>query len=208
MNVHERLNKIQKELKAPKNQFNKFGGFKYRNCEDILEAVKPLLGDSVLIIHDEIVEVGGRVYVKATATLTDRLVDKNDKPFSLCSTAYAREPESRKGMDDSQITGATSSYARKYALNGLFCIDDTKDADSNAPKKEENLNPPIQPDWVYTPEHKKLLNDLIQSTDSDLPNFLSFIGVTSLVDLTKEQFQKGYAALLKKQGVIDKEGKK
>lgn len=117
------LNKIQKELKAPKGQFNAFGKYKYRSCEDILEAVKPLLGTGSIIINDEIVLVGDRFYVKATATLSD-----GDETKS--ATAYAREALAKKGMDESQITGATSSYARKYALNGLFLIDDTKDADT------------------------------------------------------------------------------
>lgn len=119
----EKLAKIQRELKAPKNQLNKFGGYKYRNCEDILEAVKPLLDGAILSISDEIVLVGDRYYVKATATY-------KDGDFVQTTTAYAREELNRKGMDASQLTGATSSYARKYALNGLFCIDDTKDADS------------------------------------------------------------------------------
>ena len=119
----KKIAKIQQELKAPKNQRNNFGGYNYRSCEDILEAVKPLLGSLILTINDEVVEVGGRIYVKATATITD---GKN----SVSNSAFARESESRKGMDDSQITGATSSYARKYALNGLLCIDDTKDADA------------------------------------------------------------------------------
>ncbi len=123
------LIKIQKELKAPKNQYNSFGKYKYRNCEDILEAVKPLLGDATLVISDEIVQLGDRYYVKATATLTEG-------EASISATAYARETLDKKGMDEAQITGAASSYARKYALNGLFCIDDTKDADAqeNAPK--------------------------------------------------------------------------
>lgn len=119
----EKLAKIQRELKAPKNQLNKFGGYKYRNCEDILEAVKPLLDGAILSISDEIVLIGDRYYVKATATY-------EDSEYSKSVTAYARESEDKKGMDVSQLTGATSSYARKYALNGLFCIDDTKDADS------------------------------------------------------------------------------
>ena len=119
----EILNKIQKGLKAPKGQVNSFGGYKYRSCEDILEAVKPLLGDAVLTISDDVVEVGGRVYVKATATIT-----QGGKSQSV--TAYAREADSKKGMDSAQLTGACSSYARKYALNGLFCIDDTRDADT------------------------------------------------------------------------------
>lgn len=125
------LNKIQKELKAPKGQFNSFGKYSYRNCEDILEALKPLLGDATVTLSDEMVEVGGRVYVKATATFS---LDKE----SVSVTAFAREASEQKGMNDSQITGSTSSYARKYALNGLFCIDDTKDADStNTHGKEE-----------------------------------------------------------------------
>lgn len=115
--------KIQRELKAPKNQRNAFGGYNFRSCEDILEAVKPLLGDLILTVSDDVVQIGERIYVKATATITDG-------ESSVSNTAFAREAESRKGMDDSQITGATSSYARKYALNGLFCIDDTKDADA------------------------------------------------------------------------------
>ena len=114
---------IQQGLKAPKSQNNTFGKYKYRNCEDILEALKPLLGDLALFINDDIVLVGDRYYVKATVTLTDG-------ETSIHNTAYARESLTKKGMDDSQITGSTSSYARKYAMNGMFLIDDTKDADS------------------------------------------------------------------------------
>ena len=119
---------IQASLKAPKSQKNAFGGYNYRSCEDILEAVKPLLYDTqtTLTVSDEMVAVGDRIYVKATAVLKDaetwEIIESN--------TAYARESESKKWMDDSQITWATSSYARKYALNGLFCIDDVKDADA------------------------------------------------------------------------------
>lgn len=120
----QKVAKIQKELKAPKGQTNKFGNYRYRSCEDILEAVKPLLGDLVLTISDEMVEVGGRVYVKATATLTDGV-------NSSVNTAYAREPSEQKGMSESQLTGTASSYARKYCLNGTFLIDDTKDADTD-----------------------------------------------------------------------------
>ena len=117
---------IQSELKAPKTQFNKFGGYKYRKAEDILEAVKPLLAKQkcTLIITDDIVLVGNRIYVKATATI------KNEKGECETSTGWAREEETKKGMDGSQITGASSSYARKYALNGLFAIDDTADSDA------------------------------------------------------------------------------
>lgn len=124
--------KIQKELKAPKSQRNNFGNYNYRNQEDILEAVKPLLGDLVLTVSDEIVEVGGRIYVKATATISDGAGSK------LVNTAFAREPEDQKGMSSAQITGSTSSYARKYALNGLFLIDDTKDPDTN--EFQDNAN--------------------------------------------------------------------
>ena len=127
------LLKIQQELKAPKNQVNNFGKYKYRSCEDILQAVKPLLEkyNFILTMNDEIVEIGGRVYVKATVTLYyDSDASDNVKLSSISTTAYAREPAAKKGMDESQITGATSSYARKYALNGMFCIDDAKDADA------------------------------------------------------------------------------
>ncbi len=120
------LNTIQTQMHAPKGQRNKFGNYNYRSCEDIQEAVKPFLKQTecTLVISDEVVAVLDRVYVKATATLT------NAEGATVVNTAYAREAQTKKGMDDSQITGATSSYARKYALNGLFCIDDTKDADA------------------------------------------------------------------------------
>lgn len=133
-----KLKLIQSDLNAPKNLFNKFGGYAYRSAESILEAVKPFLRstDTVLTISDEMVEVGGRVYVKATATFTG-------EDGSIATTAFAREPDDRKGMDASQITGATSSYARKYALNGLFCIDDTKDAD--ATNDHGNTTPKAEP---------------------------------------------------------------
>ena len=114
-------------MKAPKTQVNKFGGYKFRNCEDILTAVKPLLAEwgCSIVIQDDIVEVGGRVYVKATASLAD-----NDSEMAISSSAFAREAEIKKGMDEAQITGSASSYARKYALNGLFAIDDTRDPDA------------------------------------------------------------------------------
>lgn len=123
--LQKKLNEIQSELKVPKSQFNKFGGFNYRSCEDILETVKPLLKSKglTLLISDEIIPVNERVYVKATATLSDG-------ETCVSTSAAAREPLQKKGMDDSQITGCASSYARKYALNGLFAIDDAKDADT------------------------------------------------------------------------------
>lgn len=128
MSVYEKLLAIQSELKAPKGQRNSFGNYNYRSCEDILEAVKPLLAkhQAALTISDSIELIGTRFYVKATAKLVD-VIDGT----MIENAAYARESESKKGMDDSQLTGATSSYARKYCLNGLFAIDDTKDADTN-----------------------------------------------------------------------------
>ena len=120
------LLQIQSELKAPKGQFNAYGKYKYRSCEDILEAVKPILkkNNCTLLLSDSLIYVGERYYIKATATLV------NAEGKSVSTEAYAREEETKKGMDASQITGASSSYARKYALNGLLCIDDNKDSDT------------------------------------------------------------------------------
>lgn len=132
--LHKKLWTIQQTLNAPKNQRNNFGGYNYRSAEDILEAVKPLLQNITLTVSDEIVLIGNRYYVKATATLSDG-------EDVIAVTAYAREEESKKGMDASQLTGATSSYARKYALNGLFCIDDAKDPDTDAYAKQTNQQP-------------------------------------------------------------------
>lgn len=131
---------IQAKLKAPKGQVNKFGGYKYRSCEDILEAVKPLLNENkcTLTVCDEIVMVGTRIYIKATATI------RNEQGETEQTTAFAREPESKKGMDEPQVTGTASSYARKYALNGLFAIDDTKDADTNEYKMQSDAAPAKQ----------------------------------------------------------------
>lgn len=145
--------KIQSTLKAPKNQRNNFGGYNYRSCEDILESVKPLLAEQglILTISDEMVMLGNRFYVKAEATITD---GEN----KITNTAYAREEETKKGMDASQITGAASSYARKYALNGLLCIDDTKDADAtNDHGKAEKPTPKKTP----TPQPTTTANDEI-----------------------------------------------
>ena len=133
----ENLTKIQTELKAPKTQYNKYGGFNYRSAEDILEAVKPLLlkYGAELTICDEICEIGGRIYVKANATISSA----DGSSFTV--SAYAREDETKKGMDGAQITGAASSYARKYALCGLFAIDDNRDADS-APQETKSVSTP------------------------------------------------------------------
>jgi hypothetical protein len=128
-NVREKLLAVQGSLKAPKGQTNSFGGYKYRSCEDIVEAAKPLLAENglILLMGDEIVQVADRIYVKATCRVVDA-----ESGEEVATTALARESATKRGMDDSQITGTASSYARKYALNGLFAIDDTKDADTNA----------------------------------------------------------------------------
>jgi hypothetical protein len=136
------LANFQAEIKAPKSQFNSFGKYNYRNCEDILEAVKPVITPHGFWVNltDEIIEVGGRIYVKATATLTNGTV-------TYSASAFARESTEKKGMDESQITGAASSYARKYALNGLFAIDDNKDQDNGKeqPKKDK---PEYESDYI------------------------------------------------------------
>lgn len=138
MSVYEKLSKVQTELKAPKGQYNSFGKYKYRSCEDILEAVKPLNAKHgvVLTVGDEVVEISNRFYVKATATFVD--IESGEK---IINTALAREDDSKKGMDGSQITGTASSYARKYCLNGLFCIDDTKDADTDEYRHQQERKP-------------------------------------------------------------------
>lgn len=144
------LSKVQSELKAPKGQYNKFGNFNYRSCEDIIEAVKPILAKYSLIlnINDEVVLIGDRFYIKATAKITDGLDE-------VSATAYAREPNEQKGMNESQITGSTSSYARKYALNGLLAIDDNKDADTN--EYQEQVR---KPDIKVSKELEKEMNAL------------------------------------------------
>ena len=138
MTIYEKISDIQMRLKAPKSQYNSFGKYNYRNCEDILEAVKPLLNEHKLYINisDTVEHVGDRYYIKATVTVSDG-------ESTITSQAYAREEESKKGMDGSQVTGASSSYARKYALNGMFAIDDTKDSDTtNTGGKEQPKEKP------------------------------------------------------------------
>lgn len=147
MNIYSKLMAIQSKLKAPKGQYNSFGKYKYRNCEDILEALKPLLAEekTSLVISDELQQIGDRYYVKATVTLFD-----TEKDELVYSTAFAREEESKKGMDGSQVTGAASSYARKYALNGLFGIDDTKDSDTtNTGVSKPTANPNVSAPMEY-----------------------------------------------------------
>lgn len=138
MGMAAKMLKIQNGLKAPKNQYNDYGGYAYRSCEDIVNALKPLLAGENLFMYisDSVEQIGDRYYIKATVSLTD--CESGEK---LENTAFAREPVARKGMDESQITGTASSYARKYALNGLFCIDDCKDADTNECAKESENNP-------------------------------------------------------------------
>lgn len=141
---YARLAKIQRTLNAPKNQYNSFGKYKYRSCEDILEGVKPLLNGLFLSISDEVVVIGSRYYVRAIALITDGETTHE-------ATALAREEESKKGMDSAQVTGATSSYARKYCLNGLFGIDDSKDADTDEHKHQQS-SPQKQDKPKPTPE--------------------------------------------------------
>ena len=157
-NINEVLHDIQQKLKAPKNQTNAFGKYKYRSCEDILEAVKPLLPKGfVLLLSDEVVCVGDKNYVKSTVSIDTLYTEDNEN--TVKSTAYAREAESQKGMNDSQLTGSTSSYARKYALNGLFAIDDTKDSDAtNKHDKEEKPHIKITPQTgIATPKQVTML---------------------------------------------------
>ena len=166
MNIYEKLNKIQTELKAPKGQYNSFGKYKYRSCEDILEAIKPFLTETktVLTINDEIVFIGNRFYVKATAVLADC---ENENSF-IHNTAFAREDDSKKGMDGSQITGASSSYARKYALNGLFAIDDTKDADTDENAKQQGNSTRTQEKSSRTQEKSSRIQEPERITKEDV----------------------------------------
>lgn len=176
MSIHEKLNRIQTKLVAPKNQRNNFGNYNYRSCEDILEGVKPLLAEEklTLILKDEIEKVDARYYVKATAILTDAETQE-----TIENTSFAREEENKKGMDSSQVTGATSSYARKYALNGLFAIDDTKDADTDAHTKTTTPAPskPSQSSTPAKPPQQKTAPKTPPKTtvDDSLKNAISKI---------------------------------
>lgn len=180
MNIYEKLMKVQSELKAPKNQRNNFGGYNYRSCEDILEAVKPILKENglTLTIKDDIVNIGTRYYIVAIAELID--IERGDK---ITTQAQARESETKKGMDDSQITGTASSYARKYCLNGLFLIDDTKDADTDEYKKltEEitKISKPMVTALTEAIRNKKY-------TSGQVKEALSKYGVDKLDDLKAE----------------------
>ena len=173
----EKLVNIQKGLKAPKSQRNNFGKYNYRSCEDILEAVKPLLAENkcILLVSDEVVQVADRIYIKATATI-------KGKDLDLSVSAFAREPQIQKGMSDSQITGSASSYARKYALNGLFAIDDNKDADDDSNHSSYGTNQPKLIDVVTIGELAKLV-------DNKGLNLMAVLSAWSLKNLGELQTQ-------------------
>jgi len=174
MSIHEKLLKIQSELKAPKDQVNTFGKYKYRNLEGIEEALKPLLRERgvTLTISDEIVLVGDRVYVKSIAEITD-----TESKESLTNVAYAREALAKKGMDEAQVTGAASSYSRKYNLSGLFLIDDTKDADSMEPESE-----------YITAKQMQELRNALKEAGKDEAEFLQKAGIETFAGLLASRF--------------------
>lgn len=182
MEIYKKLLAIQSELKAPKSQYNNFGKYKYRNCEDILESLKPLLtkNEAVVTISDEIITVGQRFYLKATAKIFDTQTGE-----SIETTAYAREEETKKGMDGSQLTGCSSSYARKYALNGLFSIDDTKDSDfSNGGEKgntDINLKNKLK-ELIseYSKKSDKKINRVVEEIKQRAGKDLSLFGSAEL----------------------------
>lgn len=190
-----KLVEIQTKIKAPKNLYNSFGKYKYRNAEGICEAVKPFLAEQkcVLILSDEIIEVGGRIYVKATATLYD-----NETGAYISASAMAREAEKKAGMDDSQITGTASSYARKYALNGLFLLDDTKDADSDEHHTEleekkkkaevENQSAEIAK-MKIAPVKVTVIKKRCADDNVDEEKLLKAYKIKSFEDMTEEQFR-------------------
>lgn len=195
MNIYEKLTEVQNELKAPKSRYNSFGKYNYRSCEDILEAVKPLLKSKKLAmtVKDEVYSVGDRFYIMAVVTVFD--CESEEK---ITTTAYAREDSEKKGMDGSQITGSSSSYARKYALNGMFAIDDTKDADSwnthgkdkSSEKKEEQKEQKVD---YATDEQIGKINYMCNANPEfkeALPKALKKYGVNNVVQLTKEQAEE------------------
>lgn len=177
MSIYQKLGEIQQKLNAPKDKVNKFGGYNYRSCEGILEAVKPLLKltSTALTITDDVVEVGGRVFVKATATLWD--ADEHDL---VAVSAYAREEETKKGMDAAQITGSASSYARKYALNGLFAIDDNKDPDDPEVSKLHEDRKPANTYKLIDKEQADIIRKAYEGKEDKLQNFLENRSVKKL----------------------------
>lgn len=185
MEFIEKIVAIQSELKAPKGQYNSFGKYNYRSCEDILEGVKPLLAKHglVLTIQDSIELIGDRYYIKATATITDG-------KESISTSAYARESLDKKGMDASQVTGATSSYARKYALNGLLAIDDTKDADTM-----DNSKKPVQQtqETVYNWQTLKARATQGGISEDELKRYLKYtLKVAGTDSMTQEHYQQAF----------------
>lgn len=183
MSIFEKLSNVQTELKAPKNQVNKFGGYNYRSCEDILEAVKPLLAKNglTLVLSDDVIQLGDRFYVKATAKIYD--LKENVEP--IVASAMAREEETKKGMDGSQITGASSSYARKYALNGLFNIDDTKDSDLT--NKSDNKNDgelSTYPETITDAQRAE-----IKKLNINVENALAYLNIPSIDAMSEQQAQ-------------------
>ncbi|WP_278898503.1 ERF family protein [Roseburia hominis] len=185
--MNEKLIHIQSRLKAPKGNYNSFGKYKYRSCEDILEAVKPLLAEEglTLTLSDEIEQIGDRYYVRATASLYE-----NDNLIEIVS-AYAREEDNKKGMDASQITGTASSYARKYALNGLFLIDDTKDADT-----DEYASQTAHEEYATTTEKKTLMR-LCEDLNVDIADILNQVGVIDGKKMTSKQHAQALEILKK-----------
>lgn len=200
---HQKVVQIQTSLVAPKGQENSFGHYKYRSCEDILEAVKPLLKEAglTLTLNDEIIQIGERYYIQAIATLSEGTLTEKGAHNLIQVSGLAREPLNRKGMDEAQVTGATSSYARKYALNGLFCIDDSKDADVEPEKKKKivveplkvDTNEPQKPIEDEEKENKPLsTNQRFLATrktlgDKDYYFILSKFGVKSATDFKEEK---------------------
>lgn len=191
-NIYQKLAYLQKELKAPKSQYNSFGGYKYRNCEDILEAVKPLLAkvECLVLLSDTVEQIGGRYYVKAVA----RLVDCENDNQQIAVASSAREEESKKGMDGSQITGASSSYARKYALNGLLAIDDAKDSDTtNKGVSASETASKSEVEQKATTKQIEVLSKVY--TGENLARLLSANRITKIEDLPKKKASEILAKL-------------
>lgn len=189
MNIHEKLAAIQSEMKAPKNLYNSFGKYSYRNAEGICEAFKPYgkkYGLS-LVLSDEVVEIGGRVYVMATASLYD-----TESPDSIGVSAFAREAETKKGMDDAQVTGATSSYARKYALNGLFLLDDTKDPDTDEYRQQVEKGKADDKSTGYPPVNEMQKACEAYYKGENLKNMLAYFGADSIANLSKAALMKAW----------------
>jgi hypothetical protein len=182
MNVYQKLNAVQCKLKAPKSQYNSFGKYNYRNCEDILEALKPILAEvgATIFITDSIEKVDERYYVKATVCF----VDSESDGMPIMASAYAREEDTKKGMDGSQVTGASSSYARKYALNGLFAIDDTKDSDFTS--------------GVEAPKQTKATSKVDEAFDSNIK-----YATSEQITYLKQAYNDRLGEFLQKAGVSD-----